>query len=219
MPQIKTTHCSFHETLEDLVTTVFGPILPRHAIAEQTITRAEKRLHLRLPAILRQYYKLAGAHHQVSQGLNFVLRPSGLRIHNGGLIFLDDNQGVTFSAILLADVGQDDPPVKQGNPDEDRWYSESLHLSDFLLAHTCWQACGCLPAGAHVKFTRASCARVQSELPWIGVGINRGHHTLGFWGDGVAGAAFPRTNEVYLASDSTEHLAAFQKRFRLVTPL
>jgi hypothetical protein len=206
---------SFEESLTQLVTDVFGPILPEHGIPEPEITAAERRLGLQFPRVLRHYYHRLGRHNQVSDGMNHLLRPDVLYVVNDALVFEEENQKYYYSGISLQKLACDDPPVSQGNHGENVLYPESNRLSDYLLALICWQAANVCDACDQIPLTALQLTRMKAQLPWAAFGLDEANDTLGLWGGGVAVAAFTNSMDAYLSARTEQHLRDFQSRFGL----
>jgi hypothetical protein len=206
---------SFEESLEQLVSGVFGPILPEHGISVQEIEAGEARLGLKFPGVLHQYYRRVGRHQQVSEGMNHLLRPDVVYVLNGGLVFEEENQHYYFSGIALGELGGDDPPVMQGNRDEEVWYPECNRLSDYFLTLICWQAANVSDACDHVPVTPEQLTRMKAQLPWATFGLEDANDTLGLWGGGVAATVFTNSMDAYLSGRTDQHLRDFQRRFGL----
>lgn len=207
---------SFEESLEHLVSDVFRPILPEHGISAHEIETNERRLGLKFPRTLHQYYRRVGRHPEVSEGMNHLLRPDMLYVANDGLVFEEENQQYYFSGIALRDLGRDDPPVMQGNQGEAVWYPESNRLSDYLLALICWQAANVCDACDHIPVTPEQLAHMKAQLPCAAFGLDEANDTLGLWGGGVAVAAFTNSMDAYLSGRTNQHLRDFQRRFGLL---
>jgi hypothetical protein len=204
---------SFPESLKQLVTDVFGPILPEHGIPAREVAAGERRVGVTFPRVLREYYRRVGRHQQVSEGMNHLLRSDAVYVVNDGLVFEEENQQYYFSGAALCDLGCEDPPVVQGNRGEDVWQPESKRLSDYLLSLICWQAANVLAARAHAPVTPEQLGRMKAELPWAGFGLDDANDTLGLWGGGVAVAAFTGAMDVYLSARTEQHLFDFRRRF------
>ncbi len=119
----------YRETVEGL----FGR---RLTAADRTpageIEAAERRLGVRLPAALRDYYAELGGFRQLNEAHNRLLGPAELELRGDVLRFMDENQVVCFWGVRRGDLGEPDPTVYQGNPDGPAWHSEELCLSEFL---------------------------------------------------------------------------------------
>lgn len=131
---------------------------PTDGCPEEEISAAERRLGLRAPAAIRDYFLLAGREARINQAHNHLLSPSEWFVDSGQLVFLAENQNVVLWGFPVADV-RDDPAVLQGvNGDEIAWHPEHPSLSEFLTVMIHWQAV----MGA---FGRTWSAVVDSEFP------------------------------------------------------
>src|SRR5215469_17604831 len=96
---------------------LFGGFQPSDGMPEPELARLERKLQLRLPAVLRSFYLLAGRNKVIMRAHNrFLAAP---KIRNNALVFLEENQKVMFWGIFLQYLNKTDPPVQQGNYDED----------------------------------------------------------------------------------------------------
>jgi hypothetical protein len=127
---------TFAERLRSTFATLARPLTPEDGEPEPSISAAEVRLGLRLPAVLREYYLLAGRFDQFNLAHNRLLRPEKWFVDNGKLVFLEENQRVVFWSVEASLSPDDDPPTYQGpnirgQPIE--WYLEHGVCSEFLL--------------------------------------------------------------------------------------
>jgi hypothetical protein len=126
----------FTERLASTFATLARPLTPEDGEPESSIAEAEVRLGLRLPAVLREYYRLAGRFDQFNCAHNQLLRPEEWSVDGGKLVFLEENQRVVVWGVEAGISPEDDPPVYQGQevrgqPTE--WYREHERCSEFLL--------------------------------------------------------------------------------------
>jgi len=127
---------SFVERLKSTFATLIRPLTSEDGQPEASISLAEARLGLRLPAVLREYYLRAGRFDRFNRAHNQLLRPEEWSVDRGKLVFLEENQCVVFWGVDAGSVPEDDPPVYQaenvrGRPTE--WYLEHKRCSEFLI--------------------------------------------------------------------------------------
>ena len=206
---------TFPEEANDLITSVFGPLAPAHRVSDETVAAAEKRLGIKLPAALGDYYRLAGKHKQVSDGMNHLRKPPELELSGGALIFLEENQGVFSSGVLAADLDQQDPPVRERNLGESEWRPAATRLSRYLLVTFCWQACNALHASASTDVSPKQFERMKKAMCWASFDVDPKADTVGLWGDRIGGVLFTDNRELYVASHSDEELEAFAEKWGL----
>jgi hypothetical protein len=104
------------------------------------VIACERRLKLKLPAALKSYYELAGKL-PINTEHNQLYLPKALRIENGKLVFMEENQAVVFWGIDLNALKKLDPMVFQANDESEIvWYSEDLCFSDWIIKMWRWQA-------------------------------------------------------------------------------
>jgi hypothetical protein len=114
---------------------------PSDGIADDRVKVAEEALGHRIPAALREYYRVAGKLDEVNKAHNELHAPDGLAIENGYLVFMDENQAVVSWGIRVVDLSQPDPEVWQRvNSDPPEWYSENMSFSIFMSKMLLWQA-------------------------------------------------------------------------------
>jgi len=137
-----TSASSFLKSYGRLAERLLRPIGQRDGVAMQEILKAEKRLGMTFPAILRGFYRFAGKLKGINQAHNHLLLPKELYVGGGkGLVFYAENQEVDYWAIRLEDIKQNDPPVFQTpDPAGRDWSLDTDHLSEFLVAMFYWQA-------------------------------------------------------------------------------
>lgn len=206
---------TFSEEATDLVTSVFGPLSPAHRVSDKIIAAAEKRLGVTLPAALGDYYRLAGKHKLVSDGMNHLRKPSELELSDGALVFQDDNQGVFSSGVLVPDLGEEDPPARERNHGEREWRLAATRLSRYLLVTFCWQACNALHASASATVSPRQFGRMKKAMRWADFGVDSKEDTVGLWEDRVAGVLFTDVHELYVASHSDRELDSFAEKWGL----
>jgi pimeloyl-ACP methyl ester carboxylesterase len=129
----------------------------RDEIPHKELLAAEKQLGLRLPAALREYYRVAGRADDFNRAHDRLLRPADCTIESRKLVFMVENQAVILYGIPAGPqpIG-DDPPVFMGYNDEPiRWYKVNGRCSAFLLVMLHVQAAfgGAMPncASAQVR--------------------------------------------------------------------
>jgi len=120
----------------------FGyPLTTRSGVAPPVLDAAEKRLGVRLPTALREYYLVAGAERRFNTCFQRLLPPSKLWIDGRRLVFMEENQSVVFWGIASKASNQVDPTVFQGINDEPiAWYVENRKCSIFLSVILHYQA-------------------------------------------------------------------------------
>jgi hypothetical protein len=126
----------FSEQLNSTFAMLARPLMPEDGLPEATVADAEARLGVRLPAVLRSYYRLAGRFDQFNLAHNRLLRPDEWFVADGRLVFLEENQHVVFWGVEAGASPEDDPPVDQGPNDDGRpaeWSREHGRCSEFLL--------------------------------------------------------------------------------------
>jgi hypothetical protein len=127
---------SFAERLKSTVTTLVHSLMPEDGEPETNISAVEARLGLRLPAVLREYYLLAGRFDRFNRAHNELRRPGDWTVEGGKLVFLEENQCVVFWGVEAGALPEDDPPVYQAENVRGRpakWFLEHERCSEFLI--------------------------------------------------------------------------------------
>jgi hypothetical protein len=133
---------SFHERYADLIRRHLGRE-PRRSdgVSDAALAKCERRLDIRLPAAVREYYLMAGRLEQLNRAHNFLYAPDELRIEDGHLWFMEENQAVVHWGLPLKRLAEPGPTVYQrANEEGARWYSMRLRFSIFLIRVYDWQA-------------------------------------------------------------------------------
>jgi hypothetical protein len=120
----------------------FGyPLTRRDSVPETAIRAAERRLGIRVPRVLRDYYAIAGRERRFAVSHNRVLLPREWIVDKNRLVFMDENQAVVRWGASLRNPRAADPPVSQGvNGDSISWYPEHRRCSVFLAVMLCYNA-------------------------------------------------------------------------------
>ncbi|MFD7830939.1 SMI1/KNR4 family protein [Kitasatospora sp. NPDC059803] len=87
------------------------PLRPDDGFTDAELDAAEGRLGLRLPAALREAYRLFGRREDLTGNHNRLLAPEELFVLEGALVYQEENQACVHWGVLLADLDQDDPPT------------------------------------------------------------------------------------------------------------
>jgi hypothetical protein len=110
-------------------------------VTEAALKKCERRLRIKLPAAVRDYYLTAGRLDQINKAHNLLFTPDEIRIDDGHLWFMEENQAVVHWGLPVKRLADDDPTVYQrANVDEAKWYSERMRFSTFLIRMYDWQA-------------------------------------------------------------------------------
>jgi uncharacterized protein (TIGR02996 family) len=99
--------------VEEFIDVWHGPLEANDGYSEAELMAAEKRLGLRLPAALREWYALAGKRKGVWSTADNLLSPDRLRLDQDrdGLVFRTENQASVMWAVRATDLNLEDPPI------------------------------------------------------------------------------------------------------------
>ncbi|MEV7025632.1 SMI1/KNR4 family protein [Kitasatospora sp. NPDC093558] len=115
-----------------------GPLGPGDGFADAELDAAERRLGLRLPAALREAYRLFGRRADLTSSHNTLLTPDELYVLDGALVYQAENQGCAHWGIPLAELAEDDPATV-ARPDladksQERWEPSESRFSVAAVA-------------------------------------------------------------------------------------
>lgn len=132
--EITTLSRLYHEISEKFAK---GKLSADDGFSEADIALAEKKLGFRLPESLRLYYSLAGKL-TINTVYNRLLSPGEIKIEDGYLLFMEENQEVVTWGIPLTMRENLDPVVWQRDNTSMEWHTESLPFSLFMFEYFSW---------------------------------------------------------------------------------
>jgi uncharacterized protein (TIGR02996 family) len=95
------------------------PLRPKDGVPESRVARGERRLGIRLPRALRDYYLVAGRFDQFNVDVHdHLMPPESWELDSGIVEFLNENQGVARWGVKVNGPAGDDPPVFHAYADE-----------------------------------------------------------------------------------------------------
>lgn len=111
----------------------------------QSIEVAEKKLGVKLPQALKDFYLTVGKISLFTDGFEFFAKPKQIYIKGNKLVFLEENQAVLSWGVDLEDLSKDIVPVYHSpnigeSEDDVIWYTEALPLPEFLELIMYYQA-------------------------------------------------------------------------------
>jgi hypothetical protein len=119
------------------------PLGPADGVSDEDLDAAAARLGVRLPAAVREAYRMFGRRDDLTNANGTLLSPARLDYDPTRqlLVFRAANQGVEYYAVSLADPANDDPPVLVSQPIADIVeHSGTLNLADVRAALAARQA-------------------------------------------------------------------------------
>jgi uncharacterized protein (TIGR02996 family) len=147
------------------------PLTDKNGVPEKRIAEGERRLGIRLPRALRDYYLVAGSH-KFNQAHNNLLPPEEWFLSSGKLMFLVENQGVWFGGVKVNDRDGDDPPVfgqYEGTNDRWRWPEPcSEFLVTLLYVQAAYGYSGMKYRGNADIVTPEALAKLEETWPFVG---------------------------------------------------
>lgn len=138
--------------LREQIAEWYSPLQPEDGWSEAILQEAEKRLGVKLPAALREWYQLGANRQEIWSPQDRFLQPNELGGSTNGdsengeefLIVYDENQSVVQWGIRVTDLSLEDPPVYlvDWRPDDSGGPTcEASSVSEFALAMFCYQLC------------------------------------------------------------------------------
>ena len=140
MPSFK----DFYRTIYD----TFGyPLSTRKGLSPKVLAATEKRLGVRIPEALGDYYLVAGREHRFNSGDHSLLGPEEWKVDQRRLVFMVDSQVAVWWSVSVRNPDSEDPSVWQGyDPESFSWVLEKRRCSAFLGPLLHYKAvCGGLP--------------------------------------------------------------------------
>lgn len=125
----------------NLINLFWLPLRAQDRILEERIAAAEERLGVRLPAALREWYLLAGGRNDFMGNQDSLNPPEEIKPSEDApdvITFATENQFCCEWGIRREDLGREDPPVVEVNPDraeeedEECVYLEAESVSAFF---------------------------------------------------------------------------------------
>jgi hypothetical protein len=151
--------------------TLGRPLAPRDGSAESRIAAAERRLGVRAPTALRDYFLVAGRERRFNCVFNRLLRPEDWFVDSHKLVFMEENQAVVYWGTLAASRPPSDPPAFQGvNGDPIEWHAEHERCSVFLRVMLHWQAAygGAMPWSGTASVAAGLLRRLNRQWSFVG---------------------------------------------------
>jgi hypothetical protein len=107
------------------------------------IENAEKRLGIKIPLSLKEYYLLSGREKRINQFHNRLRPPEKWFVDGDNLVFMEENQWVVYWGVPVAKAETKDSGVFQGVNFRDKgidWHSEHESCATFLNVMAIWHA-------------------------------------------------------------------------------
>jgi hypothetical protein len=116
------------------IRSLFRPWQDGDGYEEDAIAAAEARWGVRLPVILRSFYRAWGRRSDLTQMNEYLLAPDQWVVHSGALLFCIENQAGAYWALPLESVEEADPPVVEADngPEMSVWE---------VTANLVWRTC------------------------------------------------------------------------------
>jgi hypothetical protein len=132
---------SFKKFYRELFQTLGYPLSKSTSLPLDDIVAAEKRLGVRIPMSLRDFYLVAGRERRFTRCHHMLLPPSKWSLEKRHLTFMLENQAVVHWSVSIPDRGSEDPAVSQGvDENTAEWYPEHRKCSVFLAVMMHYQA-------------------------------------------------------------------------------
>jgi len=158
--------------VETLLSQWFPPQPHAERVSALDIDDAEKRLDLRLPAALREWYERYDL--AVWSRQDRLLLPYQMNIVDGVLVFCVENQDVVTWGIRLEDLAAEDPPVVISDPDRTwlptkHWSVEAPSTSAFAIQFTLMNVKWWALHSANGSASKAACELIEQRFERVQV--------------------------------------------------
>jgi hypothetical protein len=171
--------------IQDAVQQLYGDLPQAAGETPEALARAEGRLGVSLPSLLRRFYLRFGRFKSIAGTQDYLLAPDRLRIESGTLVFCVENQSVHWWGIRCPDLLQENPPVYRSEYLR-FWQWDTDQLSDFLTLFVFRQAVlGGLPNSGTGTVRKAAVATAEKRWREVPLGRSR-WDTRVFVADGQA---------------------------------
>ena len=114
------------------------PLTHREGRSETRIRAVERRLGVRLPKALRDYYLVAGTERRFNHIFNHLYAPEECFISGEKLVFMEENQAVVLWGTVAGRTGRRSTRLSGGERLSDRWHLRTM-LFRFPFSHAPWQ--------------------------------------------------------------------------------
>jgi len=98
------------------------------------LAKAEKRLEIRLPRALRDYYLVAGRERILNHAFNRLCFPEGWEMETGKLVFMEENQTAVVWGVTATSRSSAGSSVFQGPVVSDgvsKWWQDTKNVPCF----------------------------------------------------------------------------------------
>lgn len=164
----------FTDSYRDIFATVGVQLRSEDGCASAELEDAERRLGIKIPVSLKEYYLLSGREKRINQFHNRLLLPEKWSIDSSHLVFMEENQSVVYWGISAAPESKTDAGVFQGVNLRDKgidWHAEHDSCFTFLNVMAIWHASfGGAAANTAVGYVQEEPARSTLEEGWQFVG-------------------------------------------------
>jgi hypothetical protein len=164
----------FTDSYGDTFATVGIRLRSEDACSNADLEHAERRLAIKLPESLKEYYLVAGREKRINQIHNRLLPPEKLFIDSRRLVFMEENQWVVYWGVAAGQDVKTDAAVFQGVNRRDKgieWHPEHDSCFTFLNVMAVWHASfGGAAANTSMGYVDESIARPALDEQWQLVG-------------------------------------------------
>ena len=127
---------NFRDLYRRTYATLGFSLTSRDGLSFDKIAAAEKKLGIRLPAALRDYYLVAGRECSLNHAHNHLCAPEEWEKHGRKLVFMEENQCAVVWGVTASREPADDPAVYQGpmvDEEPSGWFLEDRKCSVFMV--------------------------------------------------------------------------------------
>lgn len=202
----------FSTLYEQTISRLLRPMRAEDGCTEGEIFKAEEKVGVQFPALLRSFYLRSGRLNVIHEAQDRLVAPDQLQIVNKVLLFYEENQCVVFWGVQLRHCNMEDPPVVQAeNRDKITWQPFQKRLSDFLIMMVYWQSVnGGMPFGGLGSIPPKRAERVETIWPLV-----MQHEALKVHSRDGQVVCLIGEDQVHVAGRSREDFAAIESRLNV----
>ncbi|MBA4190760.1 MAG: hypothetical protein C0467_22470 [Planctomycetaceae bacterium] len=157
----------FADGYRSVLAAITGRASSAHGFPLRAVEAAEARLGFAIPEALRDYYLSVGRH-ELNRVHNRLWPPDDLEVHEGRLVFLEENQCVLYWGVPRR-TSAADPVVSQTFDLDDAEWMREVRCSLFLPAMLCYYAASWMPHSGYTdEMPHATARRLVRGWPSAG---------------------------------------------------
>lgn len=179
---------------------------------DQEIAEAEKRIGKNLPKVLKRFYAAFGKLDLVMRSHDRFVGLEKLETTGGALTVCIEHQDQMSWVVRDANLGQDDPPFFQRQPESTEWFPMKANLGIFLVTESAWQLVNGLPSSAVCALETNTAIALRKTMKLAAKQMGYGHTCYVDSSRGIVALALLDPQKLYVAARDDETLEDLQTR-------